>query len=199
MDVESIIRYGGLVAACLLVFSSIGLFFCFFLPIGAVLFTVGLLAAKDELLLPLPAVGLLLIVSAVAGSITGYGIGRSTGRFFYSRKESRFFRRSYLTTAEDFYKKHGALAIAGSYFLPIVRTFVPVLSGIIKIDVKRFILLNFIGSSLFISIFILAGYLVGRAPFLQPWLKYIIAAFILLVTVPLIIKVIKMMRKPTGS
>lgn len=199
MDAESIIRYGGLVVVCLLVFCSIGLFFCFFLPIGAVLFTVGLLAAKEDLHLPLPGVCLVLIISAVAGSITGYGIGRSTGKFFYSRKESRFFRRSYLTSAEDFYKKYGALAIAGSYFLPIVRTFVPVLSGIIKVDINRLIIMNIIGSTVFISIFVLSGYLMGRAPFLQPWLKYIIAGFVLIVTVPLIIKVIKTMRKSTGS
>lgn len=199
MDAESIIRYGGLVVVCLLVFGSIGLFFCFFLPIGAVLFTVGLLAAKEDLLPSLPVVCLLLIASAVAGSITGYGIGRSTGKFFYSRQESRFFRRSYLSSTEAFYKKHGSMAIAGSYFLPIVRTFAPVLAGIIKVNIQRFIVLSTMGSAGFILTFVLTGYLMGSVPFLQPWLKYIIGAFVLVVTIPLIIKVIKTMRKPAGS
>ncbi|WP_114793243.1 VTT domain-containing protein [Niabella yanshanensis] len=199
MDAESIIRYGGLVVICLLVFGSIGLFFCFFLPIGAVLFSVGLISAKEDLLPSLPVVCVLLIASAVAGSITGYGIGRSTGKFFYSRKESRFFRRSYLSSTEDFYKKHGSMAIAGSYFLPIVRSFAPVLAGIIKVKIQRFIILSTIGSAGFILTFVLTGYLMGSVPFLQPWLKYIIAVFLLVVTIPLIIKVIKTMRKPAGS
>ena len=199
MDAESIIRYGGLVVVCLLVFCSIGLFFCFFLPIGAVLFTVGLLSAKEDLLPSLPVVCLLLIASAVAGSITGYGIGRSTGKFFYSRQESRFFRRSYLSSTEAFYKKHGSMAIAGSYFLPIVRTFAPVLAGIIKVKIQRFIILSTIGSAGFTLTFVLTGYLMGSVPFLQPWLKYIIGVFVLIVTVPLIIKVIKTMRKPADS
>ncbi len=199
MDAESIIRYGGLVVVCLLVFCSIGLFFCFFLPIGAVLFTVGLLAAKEDLLPSLPVVCLLLIASAVAGSITGYGIGRSTGKFFYSRQESRFFRRSYLSSTEAFYKKHGSMAIAGSYFLPIVRTFAPVLAGIIKVKIQRFIILSTIGSAGFTLTFVLTGYLMGSVPFLQPWLKYIIGVFVLIVTIPLIIKVIKTMRKPADS
>ncbi|MGE9313278.1 DedA family protein [Niabella sp. CJ426] len=199
MDAESIIRYGGLVVVCLLVFCSIGLFFCFFLPVGAVLFTVGLLSAKEDLLPSLPVVCLLLIASAVAGSITGYGIGRSTGKFFYSRKESRFFRRSYLSSTEAFYKKHGSMAIAGSYFLPIVRTFAPVLAGIIKVKIQRFIILSTMGSAGFTLTFVLTGYLMGSVPFLQPWLKYIIGVFVLVVTIPLIIKVIKTMRKPADS
>ncbi|MGN7786720.1 VTT domain-containing protein [Niabella sp. 22666] len=199
MDAESIIRYGGLVVVCLLVFCSIGLFFCFFLPIGAVLFTVGLLSAKEDLLPSLSVVCLLLIASAVAGSITGYGIGRSTGKFFYSRQESRFFRRSYLSSTEAFYNKHGSMAIAGSYFLPIVRTFAPVLAGIIKVKIQRFIILSTIGSAGFTLTFVLTGYLMGSVPFLQPWLKYIIGVFVLVVTIPLIIKVIKTMRKPADS
>ncbi len=199
MDAESIIRYGGLVLVCVLVFCSIGLFFCFFLPIGAVLFTVGLLSAKEDLLPSLPVVCLLLIISGVAGSIAGYSIGRSTGKFFYSRPESRFFRRSYLTSTESFYKKYGPLAIAGSYFLPIVRTFAPVLAGIIGVKAQRFVILSAIGSTIFILAFVLMGYLMGSIPLLQPWLKYIIAFFVLIVTVPLVLKVIKTMRKPVDS
>lgn len=196
MDAESLIRYGGLLLICLLVFCSVGLFFCFFLPVGGILFAVGLLAAKENLLPSLFIVCSLLTLSSLAGSIAGYGIGRSTGKFFYSRAESRFFRRSYLISTEEFYKKYGFLAIAGSYFLPIIRTFGPVLAGIIKLKFQRFLILSAIGSAAFISVFVLMGYLMGSLPFLQPWLKYIIAVFVLAVTVPLIIKIIRAMRKP---
>ena len=91
------------------------------------------------------------------------------------------------------------MAIAGSYFLPIVRTFAPVLSGIIKVNIQRFIILSTMGSAGFTLTFVLTGYLMGSVPFLQPWLKYIIGVFVLIVTIPLIIKVIKTMRKPADS
>lgn len=198
MDAESMVRYGGIALVCFLVFISIGLFFCFWLPVGGVLFAVGLIAAKDEVLPSLPVVCLLLIISSLAGSISGYGIGHRSGKFFYSRKESRFFRRSYLVSTEAFYKKHGLLAIAGSYFLPVVRTFVPVLAGIIKVKTKQFIVLSLAGSTAFILVFVLAGYLVGSVPMLQPRLKYIIGCFVLVVTIPLLIKVFKTIRKPVG-
>jgi membrane-associated protein len=198
INAESLIRYGGFILICLLVFCSVGIFFCFFFPIGGILFAVGILAATGDLLPSPLTVCLLLTLSSVAGSLAGYGFGRSTGKFFYNRKESRFFRRSYLTSTEEFYKKYGSLAMAGGYFLPIIRTFAPVLAGIIKVEFKRFFVLNIIGSAIFISVFVLTGYLIGSLPFLQPWLKYIIAFFVLVVTVPLVVKIIRTIRKPTG-
>jgi membrane-associated protein len=196
MDAESLIRYGGFIFICVLVFCSIGLFFCFFLPIGGILFAVGILAATGNLLPSVFTVCLLLTLSSVAGSLAGYGIGRSLGKFFYTRKESRFFRRSFLIATEKFYEKYGFLALPGAYFLPIVRTFAPILAGIIKVKFYRFLLLNIIGSVIFISVFVLTGYLIGSLPFLQPFLKYIIAIFLLAVTVPLVVKIVKEMRKP---
>lgn len=198
MDAESLIRYGGLIAICLLVFCSVGLFFCFFFPIGGILFAIGILAATKDLLPSIFTICLLLSLSSVAGSLTGYGIGRSTGKFFYTRQESRLFKRSYLISTEEFYKKYGSLAMVGGYFLPVIRTFAPVLAGIIKVKFQRFLVLNIIGSLIFISVFVLTGYLIGNLPFLRPWLKYIIAFFVLAVTVPLVIKIIRTMKKPTG-
>jgi membrane-associated protein len=199
MNAESLIRYGGFILICLLVFCSVGLFFCFFIPIGGILFAVGVLAATNDLLPPIFTVCLLLTLSSVAGSLTGYGIGRSAGNFFYTRPESRFFRRSYLTSTEEFYKKYGRLAVAGGYFLPIVRTFAPVLAGIIKVNFQRFLTLSIIGSAIFILVFVLLGYLIGSLPFLQPWLKYIVAVFVLAVTVPLVVKIVRAIRKPGSS
>ena len=196
MDAESLIRYGGIILICLLVFCSTGLFFCFFFPIGGILFATGILAAKENLLPSIFTICILLTLSSLAGSLAGYGIGRSTGTFFYTRAESRFFRRSYLTSTEYFYKKYGSLAMIGCYFLPIIRTFAPVLGGIIKIKFQRFLILNSIGSAVFISVFVLTGYMIGSLPFLQPWLKYIITVFVLGVTVPMIVKIIRTMRKP---
>ena len=86
--------------------------------------------------------------------------------------------------------------MVGSYFLPIIRSFAPLLAGVVKYRFYQFIILNAIGSGLFTLAFVLAGYLIGSVPLLQPWLKYIIGFFVLAVTIPLVIKIIKVMRTP---
>lgn len=199
LDAEALLRMGGILLVCLLVFASVGMFFCFFLPIGGVLFTVGILTATGALQYSIQMVCSLLIFSSFFGSLVGYGIGRSTGNYFYTRKDSRFFRRSYLDSTEIFYNKHGAIAIMGGYFLPVIRAFTPVLAGIIKVKFTRFFCFSLVGSIVFIGIFVLTGYLVGSLPFLKPWLKYIVAGFILIVTIPLFIKIIRQLKKPTGN
>ncbi len=199
LDAEALLRMGGILLVCLLVFASIGMFFCFFLPIGGVLFTVGILTATGTLQYSISTVCCLLIFSSFLGSLVGYGIGRSTGSYFYARKDSRFFRRSYLESTEIFYNKHGAIAIIGGYFLPVIRAFTPVLAGIIRVKFNRFLFLSFTGSVIFIAVFVLLGFLVGSLPVLKPWLKYIVAGFILVVTIPLVIKVVTQMRKPATN
>jgi len=196
LDAESLIRYGGIFLICLMVFCSVGLFFCFFLPIGGILFTVGILTATGDLLYSIFTICFLLILSSVVGSVTGWAIGRSTGNFFYTRKESRFFRRKYLIATGEFYKKYGAMALIAAYFLPIIRTFAPVLAGITKMKFQRFLLSTTTGSVVFILAFVLTGYLIGNLPVLRPWLKYIVGVFILVVTIPLILKIIREMKKP---
>lgn len=196
LDAESLIRYGGIFLVCLLMFCSVGLFFCFFLPIGAILFTAGILTASGDLVYSIFTVCFLLIISGVAGSLAGYGIGRRTGNFFYTRNDSRFFRRKYLIATEEFYKKYGAMAVIAAYFLPIIRTFAPVLAGITGMKFQRFLVSAIIGSVLFILAFVLTGYLIGNLPVLRPWLKYIVTVFILVVTIPLIVKIIREMKKP---
>lgn len=196
VDAESLVSYGGVSLLCLLVFCSVGIFFCFFLPTGGILFATGILTATGDLLPSVVVIVPLLIFSSVAGSVAGYGIGRSAGKFFYTRRETRFFRRSYLISTEEFFNKYGSIAMITGYFLPIVRSFAPVLEGIIKVKFQRFLLLNIIGSVIFVSAFVLAGYLIGNLPFLQPWLKYIVAVFVVGVTIPLVLKIIRTMRKP---
>ncbi len=141
-DAESLIRYGGLLIVCLIVYANTGLFFCFFLPSGAVLFTAGVFAATGGLPQNIFVICLLLIFSSVIGSITGYAFGKKTGPALYRRRDSKFFRRQYLTSTEIFYKKHGALTCIAGYFLPIIRTFAPVVAGMINLDFRRFILLS---------------------------------------------------------
>ena len=195
LDTAALIRYGGLLIIFLAVYGTTGLFFCFFIPTGAFLFTAGVLTATGDLEYPLVTVCLLLILASVLGNITGYAVGWKAGPLLYDRKDSRFFKKRHLKTAESFYEKYGWMALTLGLYLPVIRTFAPVIAGIIKLSFRRLLLLTISGSVLWISSFVLAGYFVGSRPCLKPWLKYIVAGFILLVTVPLVIKMFKEVKK----
>jgi membrane-associated protein len=194
-DIEALIRYGGLLIVFLLVYGSTGLFFCFFIPTGAVLFTAGIFAATGGLQYDLVTICLLLVIASIAGNITGYWFGRKTGPLLYKREDSRFFKKQHLSTAESFYKKYGWLALTLGLYLPIIRTFASVVAGMVKLDFRRFILLTTAGSAAWILSFVFAGYFIGSRPMLKPWLNYIVIGFILAVTVPLVIWLIKELKR----
>ncbi len=198
-DVEALIRYGGLLLICLVVYGNTGLFFCFFLPSGAVLFAAGVFVATGELLTNVFLICSLLILSSVLGNITGYWFGKQAGPSLYRRKDSRFYRRQYLIATEEFYKKHGGLALLAGFFLPIIRTFSPIVAGMVGLKFRRFIVAVFAGSVIWILSFVSAGYFLGSRPFLKPWLKYIVIGFILVVTVPLVVRIIRELRKGRKS
>jgi membrane-associated protein len=194
-DPESLIRYGGLLAVFLVVYGTTGLFFCFFIPVGAVLFTAGIFIASGSLGYGLIPVCSLLVLASMLGNLTGYWFGWKTGPLLYKKKDSRFYKKRHLTTAETYYKKYGWLTLTLGMYLPIIRTFAPIVAGIIRLDLRRFLLLTFSGSMVWIFSFVSAGYFIGSRPFLKPWLKYIVLFFILAVTIPLIIWTGKELRK----
>ena len=195
IDAESLIRNGGMLAVFLLVYSTTGLFFCFFLPSGGAMFITGVLIASGGLNYSLFSACGLLILASVLGSTTGYLFGRQAGILLYSRKDSRFFKKQHLKTADSFYKKYGWLALTAGLYVPIIRTFAPIIAGIVRLDFRRFIVLTFIGSVICIVSFVLAGYFIASRPFLKPWLPYIVVGFILIVTIPVIIRTIKELKK----
>src|SRR6185436_16333455 len=195
-DPESLIRHGGLLIVFLLVYASTGLFFCFFIPGGAILFTAGIYAATGGLRYDIFIVCSLLILASILGNLTGYWFGGKTGPILYSRKDSMFFKKRHLKTAETFYNKYGWLALTVGLYLPIIRTFASIVAGMLKLSFHRFILLTITGSVVWILSFVLAGYFIGSRPFLKPWLTYIVIFFILFVTVPLLVSIIKQFRKP---
>ncbi len=194
-DPESLIRYGGLLLLFLSVFCQTGLFFCFFIPSGGLLFTAGVFIATGNLPGNIFTLCLLLTVVSFLGNITGYGLGLKAGPIMYKRKESWFFKRKHLAAAETFYKKHGNMALTAGLFFPIIRTFAPIVAGMIKLDFLRFMLFTFIGSALWIISFVMAGYLIGIMPFLKPFLKYIVIGIILTVTTPVVIGIIRNFNK----
>jgi len=192
---ESLIREGGLLIVFLLVYASTGLFFCFFIPTGAILFTAGIYTATGGLQYDIFTVCSLLILASILGNLTGYWFGWKTGPLLYSRKDSRFFKKQHLKTAETFYNKYGWMALTVGLYLPIIRTFASIVAGIVRLNFRRFILLTVTGSVVWILSFVLTGYFIGSRPFLKPLLNYIVIGFILVVSIPLITWMIKELRK----
>lgn len=190
-DADSLVRYGGLLIVIFVVFGSTGLFFCFFLPSGGVLFTAGVFVATGSLGNNIFTVCSLLVMASFLGNMAGYWFGMKAGPSLYRRKDSRFFRRAYLTATEEFYNRRGRTALVAGFFLPIIRTFSPILAGVIRLKIRRFIIFSFAGSVCWVLSFVLAGYVIGSMPFLKPWLKYIVGGFILIVTIPLLFRIIK--------
>jgi membrane-associated protein len=192
---EMMIQYGGLLLIMLAVYAQTGLFFCFFLPSGIFLFTGGVLVATGQLQHSLFTVCICTVMAAVAGCLTGYWFGRKTGPLLYKRKDSRLFRQKHLKAAEAFYNKYGQFALTIGLLFPIIRTFAPVVAGMIRMGVSRFVVLVFIGAVLWTPVLVLAGYIVGIIPGFKQYLPYLMPGFILLVTTPIVIRIVREMKK----
>jgi membrane-associated protein len=176
-----------------IVFAENGLFLGFFLPGDSLLFTAGFLASPAaSSFLPLPVLLIGLLVCAIAGEAVGYWFGQRVGRRFFQREDSLLFHRKHLETAHEFYEKHGARAIILARFLPIVRTFVPIVAGIALMSYSRFMLYNVIGGVAWVCALTLFGYFVGGLiPGVDKYLELIVAAIILLSIAPTALHVYK--------
>lgn len=191
---DSIFNYGGLALACLIIFCSTGLIFAFFVPAGAVLFSAGVLVATQSIPYPIVPVLLLLIISSIAGSWMGYLFGVYMGKALYKKKNTWYFNRAHLESAEKLYIKYGEWATCISYFLPIARSFSPVISGISRLQPARFGLGAIIGSAGWVIMFVGAGYLIGVYPEAKPFLPYLVVSFVCLVTLPVLYKLFRAIR-----
>jgi membrane-associated protein len=189
---ESIIHYGGLYLLLFVVFAETGLFVGFFLPGDSLIFTAGLLCATGELDFHFLTVISLLIAASVTGNMVGYSFGKKMGVYLYNRKSSFFFRHNHIIAARDFYAKHGGKAIVLCRFLPVVRTFAPIVAGIVVLNYKRFFLYNVIGAVAWITSIGSAGYFLGHTiPQTKEYLGYIVIFLIIITTIPVLIQIIK--------
>lgn len=153
------IASGGLVLIGLMVFAESGLLFGIIFPGDTLLFAAGFLAAGGQMsIVPLIAV---IVISSILGGQTGYYIGRRYGPKVLTKKDGIFFRHEYIKKSEDFYKKHGGKTIMFARFVPVVRTFAPVVAGVGKMDIKQFTVFNILGSALWGFSITLAGYFLG--------------------------------------
>lgn len=197
-DPQSIIQYGGLWLLLFVVFAETGLFIGFFLPGDSLIFVSGLLCATKPNLLNVSFIELLiaLILSAVIGNIFGYWFGKKTGRALFSKSDSLLFKKKHLDITKQFYEKHGGKALIIGRFLPIIRTFAPILAGVIQVSFKKFMIYNIVGAIFWItSIASIAYYLGIKFPEVENYLGYIILGLIAITTVPVAITYFKNKNK----
>jgi membrane-associated protein len=182
IPIIKMIGYPGIAAA---VYLESGVFFGFFLPGASLLFTAGLLSSHNVfnvwILIPL------VTVAAILGDNTGYWFGNKVGIKLFLRPNSRFFKHEHLEQAKDFYDRHGAVAIMLARFVPIVRTFAPIIAGMVNMRYRTFVFYNILGAVAWGSGVTFLGYFLGeRFPFVERYLLVIVLVIIVATTVPLI-------------
>jgi membrane-associated protein len=191
-DAQSILSKGGFYFLLIVVFAETGLFFGFFLPGDYLLFMAGLLCSSGMIDVSLGTLLFSVILAGILGNYMGYWFGYRTGPMLFNKNDSLFFKKRYIIIAEEFYAKHGGMALVLGRFFPIIRTFAPIFAGVVKVDFKKFTLYNLAGSIMWVNTFILSGYFLGRKyPQLKNYLEYVILGLIIVTTIPLIIAFLK--------
>lgn len=185
-DVEGLVRAAGYVGLVAIVFAETGLLIGFFLPGDSLLVTAGLFASQgtfDVVLL-----GTLLTVAAIVGDSVGYSIGKATGPRIFTRESSLLFNKKHLLHAHEFYERHGGKTIIIARFIPIVRTFAPVVAGVALMRYRDFVLYNVVGGVVWVWGMLLTGYYLGRlVPGIDEHIEKVIIIVVFLSILPGII------------
>lgn len=176
------ITHLGVIAVLAVIFAESGLLVGFFLPGDSLLFMSGFLVQQGTFIINIHAFVLLLFIAAVLGDNVGYSFGHKVGRKLFERENSRFFKKKYLEQAEKFFDKHGAKAIVLARFVPVVRTFTPIVAGVSKMHYKTFLIFNLIGGGAWTATFAYAGYYVGQKLQEMGFNVEIIAVIIILIS-----------------
>ncbi|MGS0747601.1 DedA family protein [Halpernia sp. GG3] len=203
LNPEFYIKIGGFWLILFIIFAETGLFIGFFLPGDSLLFVSGIYAVEivnqsightGSDFLNTAVLATCVSIAAIIGNEVGYYFGLKTGPILYEKKDSFLFKKKYLFKAHDFFEEHGNVAVIMARFLPIVRTFIPIVAGIVKMDKKKFFVDNVIGAFLWSFILIFAGHYLNelfRKQFgidLKKHLEIIILIIVLITTLPILIK-----------
>jgi membrane-associated protein len=161
-DLPALVQWAGYVGLTIIIFAETGLLVGFFLPGDSLLVTAGLLAADPAFGLNVWLLGLILTVAAVVGDTVGYHVGKATGPRIFTRENSLFFHKDHLLKAQAFYEKHGGKTIIIARFMPIVRTFAPVVAGVGQMRYASFLAYNVVGGVLWIWSMLITGYVLAK-------------------------------------
>ncbi len=192
--------YGGLYLVALIIFAETGLFVGFFLPGDSLLFVTGLMIANslnptDSNLVNLVFWISLISFAGIVGNSVGYWFGKKTGPYMFERKDTMLFKRKHLIQAKEFYEKRGGGAIILARFLPIVRTFAPIVAGVVKMDRKKFFFYNVVGSIAWVGSMTLAGYFLGENEWVKHNFEKVVIGIVLVTTGPVLFKMIFSKKK----
>jgi membrane-associated protein len=195
-----IMAHGGLYIVVFIVFAETGLFAGFFLPGDTLLFITGMIIAQfvapgTEPVLSLLYWILLISVAAIIGNYVGYWFGKRSGEMLMKRKDSWIFKKKYLAQAQAFYEKRGGGAILIARFLPIVRTFAPIVAGMVKMEQKKFSFYNILGAITWTGSIVTAGFLLGDNAWVKANLDKVIIGIVVITTAPVLIKMIAARKK----
>ncbi|WP_447642242.1 MULTISPECIES: DedA family protein [Chitinophagaceae] len=199
------IEHGGFWLIMFIIFAETGLFIGFFLPGDSLLFVTGIYSQQlvkaiyttESDFVNLMIIILLITLSGFVGNEFGFFFGRKSGDYLFRKKDTWYFKKKHLLSAKEFYEKHGGLAIIFARFLPIVRTFAPIVAGIVGMPKKKFLIFNFFGCLAWVFLMVAGGHYLYRF-FLEKYsldltkhLELIVLILVLITTAPVIIKIIK--------
>ena len=208
LDPQTLISNVGLFGLVLVVFAESGLLVGFFLPGDSLLFTAGLLVASSEtdalhLDQPLWLVLLLVAGAAIAGDQVGYLIGRTAGPAVFRRPDSRLFKQEYVDKTHEFFERHGGRAIILARFVPIVRTFTPVVAGVARMDYRTYLPFDVVGGLLWGVGMTLLGYWLGQVDFVRDHIELMAILIVLISVTPVVLELLRARRRvdagPSGG
>ena len=180
----ALIGYPGILLA---IYLETGLFFGFFLPGASMLFIAGILASQGYFNIWLLAS--LVTLAAILGDMTGYWFGRYVGVAIFKWADSRFFHKDHVERTQEFFKKYGRVTILLARFIPVVRTFAPILAGVGKMDFRIFFFYNVLGAVLWGGGVVLAGYFLGaKIPGIEKYISLIVLTIIIASCIPIAIE-----------
>ncbi|MCO5276071.1 MAG: VTT domain-containing protein [Flavobacteriales bacterium] len=198
LDPNWIMRNGGLYLVLLILFIETGIFLGFFLPGDPLLFVAGMvIASANEAHYPFETgwVNLgfwvfLFSVSTILGYFVGYWFGKKFGHVLATGKDSFFFKKKYLISAHAFYEKRGGFAVGIARFLPLVRTFAPIIGGMVAMDYTKFTYYNIVGAVIWVASITTLGFVLGDNPWVRQNLEYVIIGLVAIVTFPVVSKLV---------
>ncbi len=193
-DIPSLIAFGGYFILFAIIFAETGLMVGFFLPGDSLIVIAGLFAAKGDL--NVFYLIILLSIAAITGDSLGYLIGKKAGHALFHKRESKFFRRKHLIATQHFYERHGGKTIFIARFVPIIRTFAPVVAGIAEMDYRKFLSYNIFGGIFWVTSMALIGYFLGSVvPNIEENIHYVAIIIIILSIIPIIYEYLKHKHK----
>jgi membrane-associated protein len=193
-ELSEFILAAGYIGLFVVIFAETGLFLGFFLPGDSLLFVAGLLASDG--FLSLPVLLFLVFAAAVSGNAVGYFFGRRVGPALFKREDSLLFKKSHVRKAEAYFNEYGAKTIVIARFMPIVRTFAPILAGVGRMEFKEFFLYNILGAFLWVFGLLIGGFFLGRVvPDIDRYILPIVIGIIVLSILPGFLKYFQEKRR----